>query len=253
MQSIRFTCEGTIVGISTTREWYYNTCTLCNKKLKGDISALECRDHGPQPKPNYRYSFKAFVADDSTTAHFTFFSPGADDIVQIECRSLVKSLENPDPYDLPDAIQAIKGKKHILQFHFNPLSRKESPEFILDTVLDNLIPTITTLKPISSTSALTIKATNTSTEKDQPPFKAFSIQEALHDDSGVDRIKDNDVATPTPDSPQIESSGTQPPELPTSSAKRMLFHKPEADENVRTTQTKKKKSASGIPSEGKRK
>ncbi|KAJ9557470.1 hypothetical protein OSB04_012084, partial [Centaurea solstitialis] len=112
---VRFTCEAKVVDISTVTEWYHYTCTICNKKVRN-----------------------GYVTDDSATAAFTFFSPSADMITKVSCNELVKEMGNPDPHRIPPAIDAIKGIKHIFQFHFNPLCKKESVEFILDGILDDV-------------------------------------------------------------------------------------------------------------------
>ncbi|KAJ9561490.1 hypothetical protein OSB04_006650 [Centaurea solstitialis] len=67
-KSVRFTCEGQITDLSSHREWYHLSCTTCSKKLTYGTSMFACRDHGPQPQPNYRYSFKGFVCDGTATA-----------------------------------------------------------------------------------------------------------------------------------------------------------------------------------------
>ncbi|KAJ9559006.1 hypothetical protein OSB04_013620 [Centaurea solstitialis] len=135
---VRFTCEAKVVDISTVTEWYHYTCTICNKKVRNGTSIFECRDHGPQPEPNSRFSFKGYVTDNSATVAFIFFSPSADVITKVNCNELVKELGNPDPHRIPPAIDAIKGITHIFQFHFNPLCKKGSVEFILDGILDDV-------------------------------------------------------------------------------------------------------------------
>ena len=66
----------------------------------------------------------------------TFFSPKANDIVGIDCESLVKSLENPDPREFPEKLHSIVGKKHIFQFHYNTSSKQETADFIFNEILD---------------------------------------------------------------------------------------------------------------------
>ena len=87
---------------------------------------------------NFRCSFKGYVTDNSATATFTFFSPSADIMTKVDCNKLVKELGNPDPHTIPPAIDAIKEIKHIFQYHFNPLCKKGSVEFILDDILDDV-------------------------------------------------------------------------------------------------------------------
>ena len=66
----------------------------------------------------------------------TFFSPKANDVVGIDCESLVTSLKNPNPREFPEKILSIVGKKHIFQFHFNASSKQKPPDFIFNEILD---------------------------------------------------------------------------------------------------------------------
>ncbi|GJY35369.1 hypothetical protein Tco_0420747 [Tanacetum coccineum] len=50
-RAVRFTCEGTIIGINTARDWYYQSCSKCIRKVIDGNSARECGDYGPQPEP----------------------------------------------------------------------------------------------------------------------------------------------------------------------------------------------------------
>ncbi|GKB04462.1 replication protein A 70 kDa DNA-binding subunit [Tanacetum coccineum] len=50
-RAVRFTCEGTIIGINTARDWYYQSCSKCIQKVIDGNGARECGDHGPQPEP----------------------------------------------------------------------------------------------------------------------------------------------------------------------------------------------------------
>ncbi|PWA43697.1 nucleic acid-binding, OB-fold protein [Artemisia annua] len=116
---VRFTCERTITGLDTSREWYYLSCATCPNKIQINEGVIECKIHGALLSPTYRYNFKAYVTDATGTITMTFFSPKADDIVGISCQTLVDSLENPDPREFPERILAVIGKQHIFQFHYN--------------------------------------------------------------------------------------------------------------------------------------
>ena len=83
-----------------------------------------------------RYNFKGMLTDNTTTAAITFFTPKANDIVGIDCNSLVNSLNNPHPRDIPEKIEAIVGKTHIFQFQYNTSSKQGLPEFIFNELLD---------------------------------------------------------------------------------------------------------------------
>lgn len=83
-----------------------------------------------------RYNFKAYVDDTTATAMMTFFSPKAGDIVGLDCNSLLTSLDDPSPKDIPKKIQEIVGKPHIFQFHYNTSSKQGPPDFIFNELLD---------------------------------------------------------------------------------------------------------------------
>ena len=86
----------------------------------------------------HRYNFKANLADNTATATITFFTPKANDIVGVDCNSLVGSLKNPHPRDIPEKIQEVVGKTHIFQFQYNTSSKQGPPQFIFNELLDKL-------------------------------------------------------------------------------------------------------------------
>ena len=86
------------------------------------------------------YYFRAIVADDTTTTPFVFFSPNADVVPNIKCSKLVKEQGYSNPKEIPPALEAIKGKRHIFQFHFNQSSKKGIVEFVFDAFLDSPRP-----------------------------------------------------------------------------------------------------------------
>ncbi|GJT55697.1 reverse transcriptase domain-containing protein [Tanacetum coccineum] len=79
------------------RDWYYISCTECTRKVKENDGVWECVDHGPQPEPTYRYSFKAFVLDETGTTLFIFFTLIADALTRHECSALDQKLRIPNP------------------------------------------------------------------------------------------------------------------------------------------------------------
>ncbi|PWA42274.1 DNA helicase Pif1-like protein [Artemisia annua] len=83
-----------------------------------------------------RYNFKAYVADTTETVMMTFFSPKADDVVGINCETLINSLPDPSPREFPEKLLSIIGKTHIFQFHYNTSSKQTTVDFILDDILD---------------------------------------------------------------------------------------------------------------------
>ncbi|PWA73217.1 nucleic acid-binding, OB-fold protein [Artemisia annua] len=130
------TFECVITSINTLREWYYPACTQCINKVEVHENAFNCKIHGPVELPDYRFNFKAYITDGTTTAMIAFFTPKADDFVGVKCNALVKSLENPDPKKIPAELQTIVGRKHIFQFHFNTSSKHKPPDFIFNEILD---------------------------------------------------------------------------------------------------------------------
>ncbi|GJX79269.1 nucleic acid-binding, OB-fold protein [Tanacetum coccineum] len=135
-KGVRFTAYATIAGINTNRDWYYEACSKCARKVIDVNGPVDCPDHGPQPNPSYRYNFKAFLSDQSATATFTFFTPNGDVMTKHECSELVKKYNNPDPRDFPPEILSLKGHQHIFQFHYNPYCEMGRIDFYFDDILD---------------------------------------------------------------------------------------------------------------------
>ncbi|KAL4579076.1 hypothetical protein LXL04_015211 [Taraxacum kok-saghyz] len=159
-KSVRFTCEGSIVSLSTSDNWYQYTCKKCKKKLMSDTPPFECRDDGLQPEPEISYCFRAIVADDTTTAPFVFFSLNADVVPNIKCSKLVKEQGYSNPKEIPPALEAIKGERHIFQFHFNQSSKKGIVEFVFDAFLDSPKPDTgkrPTFEDLDNTNEMDIK------------------------------------------------------------------------------------------------
>ncbi|PWA45577.1 replication protein A 70 kDa DNA-binding subunit [Artemisia annua] len=125
-EGVRFTCEGSITSIQTSKDWYYPSCTTCIQKVRENDGVFDCRAHGPLENPSYRYNFKGNLTDNTATVTMTFFTPKADKIVGTDCNSLMTELNYPGPRDTPQRIHAITGKNHIFQFHFNTTTKQGS-------------------------------------------------------------------------------------------------------------------------------
>nr|GEV86454.1 hypothetical protein [Tanacetum cinerariifolium] len=69
----------------------------------------ECVDHRPKLEPTYRYSFKAFVSDETSTMLLAFLNPIANAIAHHKCSKLVCNLGIPNPQQILLDILAIKG------------------------------------------------------------------------------------------------------------------------------------------------
>ncbi|PWA99462.1 nucleic acid-binding, OB-fold protein [Artemisia annua] len=142
IEGVKFTCEASILNVNRSRNWYYTSCTECTSKVKDDNRVWEYVDHGPLPKPTYRYNFKVFVLDETTRRLLTFFHPICLCHHEYMCPKLVQKLEAPDPQQIPVEILAIEGEKHIFQFHyFNTSSKIGAVDFTLDDVLDSTVET----------------------------------------------------------------------------------------------------------------
>ncbi|GJU87880.1 DNA helicase [Tanacetum coccineum] len=63
-RSVRFTCDRTVIGINTTRDWYI---------------------------------FKATISDGTVIAQFTFFTPNANVVTGSDCTQLVNLHDTPSP------------------------------------------------------------------------------------------------------------------------------------------------------------
>ncbi|PWA67829.1 helitron helicase-like domain-containing protein [Artemisia annua] len=97
---VRFTCDGVITAINTLREWYYPSCKECNTKAENNGGTFDCKTHSLLDSPLYR------------------------------------SLENPNPKQIPEELESIVGRKHIFQFHFNTTSKQKPPDFVFNQILD---------------------------------------------------------------------------------------------------------------------
>lgn len=133
----KFTTEATIVGISTTLDWFYIACPDCLKKLTHSNGLLKCHNHGPlQKDPKHMFCFKAYIADETTQVAVTFFSPMADALTGLDCNKMVMDLGYTDPRILPDPILMLKGLKKIFQFHFNQKSVVGNVDFVIDKIME---------------------------------------------------------------------------------------------------------------------
>ncbi|PWA64002.1 nucleic acid-binding, OB-fold protein [Artemisia annua] len=135
-EGVRFTCEGKITAIQTSKDWYYPSCTTCILKVQENDGIFDCRVHGPLEYPYYRYNFKGSLTDGTTTVTMTFFTPKANKIVGTDCGSLLAELNYPGPRDIPERLHTITGKTHIFLFCFNTSSKQALPEFVFDKILD---------------------------------------------------------------------------------------------------------------------
>nr|GEW68528.1 DNA helicase [Tanacetum cinerariifolium] len=131
---IRLTAEATIKSINPQREWFYKSCHQCSRTTfkRGDTYTF--LDHGPQPRPFFRYTFKANITVASRTAFLTFFTPAADKITG----QLVAKYKPADPKKIPPEIFATQGKTRIFQFRYNTLAHV--PKFNLDDVFNTNTP-----------------------------------------------------------------------------------------------------------------
>ncbi|PWA40071.1 nucleic acid-binding, OB-fold protein [Artemisia annua] len=114
-EGVRFTCEGSISTINTSRDWYYTACTKCSLKVSNDDGVFQCGVHRALANPSYRYNFKGYLTDGSATTMITFFTPKAD---------------------IPEKIHSITGKRYIFQFQYNTSSKQVTPDFIFNGLLD---------------------------------------------------------------------------------------------------------------------
>ncbi|PWA85132.1 DNA helicase Pif1-like protein [Artemisia annua] len=230
---VRFTCDGIITSINTTREWYYVSCNTCSNKLDDDEGIYKCSTHGPMPSPTYRYNFKVYITDGSETMMLTCFTPKADAIIGTDCNSLVNSLNNPNPKEFPEKIRNIVGQKHIFQFHFNITTTQAQPNFILNEVLDKpSSPLQLESKPTASVapnpSTEIIEHTSASGSTSSRALVPIKIEQET---GRQQKPEEKDKATtfdstppPTPTTSNITSKEQTPTASETKGAKRTLFH-----------------------------
>ncbi|GKE28270.1 DNA helicase [Tanacetum coccineum] len=220
-KGIRFTAEATITGINMDREWYYISCHECSKPAitQGDYYA--CLNHGTQPSPFFRYKFKGYITDTTTTAPLTFFTPAADKVTDHPCSELVEKYKPADPKKIPAEILAAQGKSGIFQFHLNSMG--SFTDLTLNDVYD--------IK----------KATNSTTDIAQAADEGTAsstsaiITETIEKEEDTDKRKEkSSPQAGTPPSSQLtiterpknqqEPHSTQP-----KSAKRIIFNQESTD------------------------
>ncbi|GJT74112.1 putative ribonuclease H-like domain-containing protein, partial [Tanacetum coccineum] len=96
---------------------------------------ITCVGHGPQPEPTYRYNFKSFVSEETTTTINSFFTPIDDAIVGHECTKLVRKLGIRDAQQIPPEIVALEGKKHTcVELGLEDVGDDDDPTFHLAKV-----------------------------------------------------------------------------------------------------------------------
>nr|GEW44802.1 hypothetical protein [Tanacetum cinerariifolium] len=80
--AICFTCKAMIIDIKMNREWHYTSCSQCTKKVTDQNGEYECKDHGQQVQPTYRYNLKSIVTYETANANFIFFTPADDKVTR---------------------------------------------------------------------------------------------------------------------------------------------------------------------------
>ncbi|GKD62716.1 nucleic acid-binding, OB-fold protein [Tanacetum coccineum] len=118
---IKFTTEARIVEITAPNGWYYRKCGVCNIKVAQEFTDPHCRNHGPQPIPNYGYHFKAIIDDGTDTTSITCFSPNAHTFVP-ECNTVVNAAEKKDTHEVPATLKGVENKSYIFS---NTISAKK--------------------------------------------------------------------------------------------------------------------------------
>nr|GEV15785.1 hypothetical protein [Tanacetum cinerariifolium] len=117
-ESVRFNCDGTVIGVNTTRDWYYESGCSCAAKVIDDTDFPSVPIHGLQLNRAYRYNFKACISDGTTTGEFTFFTPNADVLTSTDCTKNNGHVLTPDvPLGTPSALNyftcAYTGCPHL--------------------------------------------------------------------------------------------------------------------------------------------
>lgn len=90
----------------------------------------------------------------------TCFSNEAHSMVK-DCKQLVQTMPNRNPYEYPPELLSLQGKKRIFQLHFDPESIKERQVFILDTCWDDM-PLLTSASAVTSECGMDSSTTNAS-------------------------------------------------------------------------------------------
>ncbi|GJS39356.1 nucleic acid-binding, OB-fold protein [Tanacetum coccineum] len=102
-KGVRFSSKATIIGINTSKDWYYISYGQCIKKANEEDGSYRFMDHGPQPRSAYTYpsNKSIFTIDESATAPLTFFTPASHDVTCYTCQELVEKHRPADPRITP--------------------------------------------------------------------------------------------------------------------------------------------------------
>nr|GFC97752.1 hypothetical protein [Tanacetum cinerariifolium] len=106
-QYVRFTSEAEIYRINTQKEWYYQKCTTCGKKVIPESPIPKCKNYGPQTNAAYSYCFKAFVSDETATISITCFSNQANSLIK-DAHELLAEISDKNPYHLPKSLKQLE-------------------------------------------------------------------------------------------------------------------------------------------------
>ncbi|GJR62033.1 hypothetical protein Tco_1504195 [Tanacetum coccineum] len=56
----------------------------------------------------------------------------------MDCNELLALLADKNPFHLPESLKKLEGTTHTFQFHFDTMSTSRRPDFVLETVFQNL-------------------------------------------------------------------------------------------------------------------
>ncbi|GKC45014.1 nucleic acid-binding, OB-fold protein, partial [Tanacetum coccineum] len=127
-KAIRFTAEATITSINTNRDWYYVSCHQCNKAAINQREKYRCLDHGPQPRPFFRYLLPTLFTKTSIFQfHFNTFANTTDltldEVFDIkttdESTSNIAEQTYKAVQPVEDQEQEAKGKEQTAEEHRN--------------------------------------------------------------------------------------------------------------------------------------
>ncbi|GKE26197.1 hypothetical protein Tco_1441581 [Tanacetum coccineum] len=83
------------------------------------------------------HNYQAIVSDRSATTSITCFSDQANSLTR-DVNEVLAELSDKNPYQLPQCLKQLEGTTHTFQFHFDTLSTLKRPDFVLDTVFQNV-------------------------------------------------------------------------------------------------------------------
>ncbi|KAF4403561.1 hypothetical protein G4B88_002414 [Cannabis sativa] len=125
LKEYKVTIKAKIIGIDTTFEWYYVSCNSCLRKVDykdGGYYCDHCKKKCDYPLMMYKIHIK--VKDKSGETTFVLFNVIAEKLLDTSVKKLLLTNNN----DVPDVIQALRGKDFVYKLRLNDYNLRDGYE-----------------------------------------------------------------------------------------------------------------------------